>query len=139
LVVKQPQFTRVEEPTLLCNQVVFGRFHLSDFGANQAPPWTEQRVVVRHSGALPEDTRCTEKDQAQLGWRLAISDLELWAWLAQSLFWAVTTNAFHLGVCHILKSLSQTYFSDSGFYFFKASKQTPVASVLDENVAMLRA
>jgi hypothetical protein len=29
MVVEQPKFTRVEEPTLLCNQVDFGQNHMS--------------------------------------------------------------------------------------------------------------
>jgi hypothetical protein len=35
MVVKQPQFTRVEEPTLLCNHVVLAKFHLYDNGVRQ--------------------------------------------------------------------------------------------------------
>jgi hypothetical protein len=34
LVVKQPKFTRVEEPTLLCNHVRAGTY-LGGFGVNQ--------------------------------------------------------------------------------------------------------
>jgi hypothetical protein len=33
---KQPQSTRVEEPTSLCNHVVLGRFHFSDNRVYQA-------------------------------------------------------------------------------------------------------
>jgi hypothetical protein len=36
MVVKQPQFTRVEEPTLLCNhQVVLSRFHFDSAAGYQ--------------------------------------------------------------------------------------------------------
>jgi hypothetical protein len=34
-VVDKPQFTRVKEPTLLCNHVVFDRFHLSGNGVDR--------------------------------------------------------------------------------------------------------
>jgi hypothetical protein len=36
MVVEQPQFTRVEEPTLLCNHVDLAQFHLYGNGVYQA-------------------------------------------------------------------------------------------------------
>jgi hypothetical protein len=35
MVVEPPQSTRVEEPTLLCNHLVFGRFHFSGYRVYQ--------------------------------------------------------------------------------------------------------
>ncbi len=56
MVVEQPQSTRVEEPTLLCNQV---DFHFSDYPTNRElgvdpltfAKLTPVRVPLRMSGA----------------------------------------------------------------------------------------
>src|SRR5258708_6596465 len=46
MVVKQPKFTRVEEPTLLCNQVLLSRFALARFARFGLISWCYSPVTA---------------------------------------------------------------------------------------------